>query len=236
MKYKVVIGLDPGLTGGLTILDGKKKPQIYEMPLESIVVNKTKKNIYDLDAISVILEPYRGKNVLFVQEKVTAMKTNGVTSMFNFGFSAGSTLGIASAMGFDRYEARPQLWKKSFPELKTQAFNDLKAEAKKLRDLDKPAKDEVKRLTALRKTIKDKDLKKANKKEIDKLKKAIALTDATVKKINARAKTEAKKASRELASKIQPDLAHRFKRVKDDGLAESLLIAIFGKETQDELI
>ena len=236
MTYDIIISVDPGLTGGLTILDGKKQPRIYEMPLEAIVVNKIKKNIYDLDAISAILEPYRGKNVLYVQEKVTAMKTNGVTSMFNFGFSAGSTLGIAAAMGFDRYEVRPQLWKKSFPELKTQAFNDLKAEAKNLRDLDKPVKIEIKRLTALQKTIKDKDLKKANKKEIDKLKKTIAQTDATVKKINARAKTEAKKASRELASKIQPDLAHRFKRVKDDGLAESLLIAIFGKKTQNELV
>lgn len=236
MKYKVVIGLDPGLTGGLTILDGKKQPQIYEMPLESIVVNKTKKNIYDLDAISAILEPYRGKNVLFVQEKVTARKTNGVTSMFNFGFSAGSTLGIASAMGFDRYEARPQLWKKSFPELKTQAFNDLKAEAKKLRDLDKPVKAELKRLKELRKTIKDKDLKKTNKKEIDRLKKEVALVDAEVEKINAKAKTEAKKASRAVASQLQPDLAHRFKRVKDDGLAESMLIAIFGKEIQSELV
>jgi len=236
MVYDIIISNDPGLTGGITILDGKKEPQIYEMPVEEVVVNKKKKKIYDLDAIAAILEPYRGKNVLYIQELVSAMPGNGNVSMFGFGRSSGSTLGIASGVGFDRYEVRPQVWKKQFPKLETMIFKDLKLDAKELRALGKTDREELKRLKALQKTLKDKALKKANKKEIDKVKAEVALNASGVTKINAKAKTEAKKASRALASELYPELAHRFKRAKDDGLAESLLIAIFGEETQNELV
>jgi uncharacterized protein (DUF433 family) len=207
-KYNVIIAVDPGLTGGISIIEGKKTPVVHKIPVEQIIVNKKKKNIYDLDGISEILEPYSNKNVLFVQEKVSAMPNQGVTSSFNFGFSAGSTLGVAAGKGFDRYEVRPQAWKKHFPELNTQVIQHLKEEAKKLR--------------VEAKTIKDKDLKKANKKELD--------------SISRRVKTEAKDASRGLASEKYPKLAHLFLKKNSDGLAESLLIAIFGKSTQDELI
>jgi len=207
-KYNIVISCDPGNTGGISVLEGKKQPQIYKIPLLEIVVNKKKKKIYDLDGISEILEPYRGKNVLFVQEKVSAMPGNGNVSMFNFGFSAGATLGVAAGLRFDRCEVRPQTWKKHFPELNTSSIQDLKEEAKKLR--------------VLAKTIKDKDEKKANKKELE--------------KISRRVKTEAKDASREIASERYPKLAHLFVKKNSDGLAESLLIAIFGKNKQDELV
>lgn len=207
-KYKIIIAVDPGITGGIAIIEGKKKPTIHKIPVLQIVVNKKKKKIYDLEIISEILESYSGKDVLFVQELVSAMPNQGVTSSFNFGWSAGATLGIAAGKGFDRYEVRPQAWKKHFPELNTQTIQNLKEEAKKLR------------IEA--KTIKDKDLKKANKKELE--------------RINRQVKTEAKNASRELASKKYPKLADLFVKKNSDGLAEALLIAIFGKNTQDELV
>lgn len=207
-QYNVIIASDPGLTGGISIIEGKKTPVVHKFPVEQIVVNNKKKKIYDLDGISAILEPYRGKNVLFVQEKVSALPNQGVTSSFNFGFSAGSTLGLAAGKGFDRYEVRPQVWKKHFPELNTQTIIDLKERAKIVR--------------AENKTIKDKDLKKANKKELD--------------RISRQVKTEAKDASRQLASEKYPELAHLFEKKNSDGLAESVLIAIFGRDTQDGLV
>jgi hypothetical protein len=206
-QYNVIISNDPGITGGISIIEGKNEPIVYKIPVSEIIVNKKKKKIYDLDSIAEIFEPYRDKKVLYVQEQVSAMPGNGNVSMFGFGFSAGSTLGVAAGMGFDRYEVRPSFWKKHFPELTTQTILDLKEEAKKLR--------------AKAKTIKDKDLKKANKKELE--------------KINRQVKTEAKNASRELASEKYPELAHLFEKKNADGLAESLLIAIFGKDTQLDL-
>jgi crossover junction endodeoxyribonuclease RuvC len=207
-KYNIIIAVDPGLTGGISILDGKSLPTIHKMPVSEIITNKKKKKIYDLDAIAEILSPYKGKDVLFVQELVSAMPNQGVTSSFNFGFSSGATLGVAAGLGFDRYEVRPAIWKKHFKELTTQTIIDLKEKAKEIRSLSK--------------TIKDKEQKKENKKELE--------------KINRQVKTEAKDASRELVSKKYPKLSHLFKKKNTDGLAESLLIGIFGMETQDELI
>lgn len=204
----IVIAVDPGVSGGIAILDGCKQPKIYKIPLEQIIVNKKKKNIYDLDGISKILEEYRGRSVLFVQELVSAMPGNGNVSMFNFGWSAGATLGIAAALGFQRYEVRPAEWKKNFPELTIPLIVQLKEDVKKLR------------LEA--KTLKDKEEKKANKKEID--------------RINRQVKTEAKNASRHIASIKYPKLAHLFKNKNTDGLAEALLIALFGKEKVNELV
>ena len=83
-------------------------------------------------------------------------------------------------------------------------------------------KEDAKKLRIEAKTIKDKDLKKANKKELD--------------RISRRVKSEAKTASRELASEKYPVLAHLFEKKNSDGLAESLLIAIFGRDTQNELV
>ena len=68
-KYNVIIAVDPGLTGGIAIIEGKKEPVVHKITVEQIVVNKKKKKIYDLDGISEILEPYLGKKVLFVQQE-----------------------------------------------------------------------------------------------------------------------------------------------------------------------
>ena len=162
-KFSIFAGIDPGLSGGLTIIDGKKQPQVYKIPLLKIIVNKKPKNIYDVVAIAKILRPYQDKNVLFIQEFVGAMKSNGGVSMFGFGKSAGLTLGVAAGLGFSLCEVRPQKWKKQFPELITQGIIDKKAEIKELRA---SFKEEVEKLELFGKTLKDKKLKKVKKKKI----------------------------------------------------------------------
>jgi crossover junction endodeoxyribonuclease RuvC len=206
-KYAVIIGIDPGVSGGISVIEKGKCPVVYKMPVVKILINKKTKNIYDLDEIVNILSQHINKNVLFVQESVSAMSGQGVTSSFNFGWSAGATLGIASAFRFDRYEVRPALWKKHFGLLTTPIVQELK--------------DKSKALKILSKTIKDKDLQKSNKKELE--------------KINRQIKTEAKNASREIASSKYPELSYLFEKKNSDGLAESLLIAMFGEETKCNL-
>lgn len=48
--------------------------------------------------------------------------------------------------------------------------------------------------------------------------------------------TKAKKKSeaREIATRLFPDMAHEFKRVKDDGVAEAALIALYGAHLHGE--
>jgi len=102
----------------------------------------------------------------------------------------------------------PQRWKKEFPELTTSVMVAKKAEAKELR--------------AYGKTLKEKAPKEQNKKDVDKL--------------NRQVKAEAKTAARELVSGKYPKLSDMLKKKNADGVAESLLIALFARNKQDELV
>ena len=72
------------------------------------------------------------------------------------------------------------------------------------------------------KLLKDNKVKKENKKVIEKL--------------NREIKAEAKSAARDLAGKMYPDKAEQFKKKNSDGLAESLLIALYGRNHLNELV
>ena len=55
------------------------------------------------------------KNIkVVIEQKVSAMPGQGVTSMFNFGQSFGILKGICSAMQLPIYFVRPAKWKKYF--------------------------------------------------------------------------------------------------------------------------
>ncbi len=229
-KFDVILAIDPGIYGGLTIFDGKKQPQVHKIPLLKIIVNKKPKNIYNVVAIAKILRPYQGKKVLFIQEFVGAMKSNGGVSMFGFGKSAGLTLGVAAGLGFSLCEVRPQKWKKQFPELITQGIIDKKAEIKELRA---SLKKEVEKLELFGKTLKDKKLKKTNKEQIKTLEKE---NKKQTDKLSRQIKAEAKTNARNLAMKLYPKMADKFVKKNTDGLAESVLIALYGRKNQDELV
>ncbi len=203
--YNVYISVDPGITGGIAILD-EEKMVVYNIPIKKIVVNKKKKNKYDIQEIVKLLKPYYGKNVLFVQELVGVMPGQGNLSGFNFGVSAGSTIGIAAALEFEIVEVRPSMWKKAYPKL--------------ISTCSKKIKSQIKRLKQNEKTLEDKSLKKANKKEIEKLGRQI--------------KTEAKSAARRLVSKLYPNLKGDLKLKKDDGKAEAVLICLWAKNNYKE--
>jgi len=207
-KYDIVVGLDPGVTGGISIIYKDGQVKVYRIPVKSIVVNKKNKKIYDLIEIVNLLNPLTSENVLFVQEKVSSHPGEGSVSSFNFGKSSGITLGMATAFGFDVIEVSSVSWKKHFPLLKTTEIIDFKNELKDLR--------------VVAKTLKDKGGKKENKKQIDKL--------------NRQVKIVAKTAARELVSSLYPELKDNFKQKNSDGMAESLLIALYGKDNQNELV
>ena len=109
-----IIGIDPGLSGAIAILENNKVLNIFDMP----VMSEGKKNKRQLNSallVSLIKENI-GKNeeVAVVVEQVNAMPGQGVTSMFNFGQSFGILKGICSAMQLPMYFVRPAKWKKYF--------------------------------------------------------------------------------------------------------------------------
>ena len=109
-----IIGIDPGLSGAIAVLENNKVLNIFDMPVMSegkknkrqlnsaLLVNLIKENINLNDEIAVVVE------------QVNAMPGQGVTSMFNFGQSFGILKGICSAMQLSMYFVRPAKWKKYF--------------------------------------------------------------------------------------------------------------------------
>ena len=109
-----IIGIDPGLSGAIAILDDFKIFNIYDMP----VMAEGKKNKNQLNSAQLvnILNKHvlKKENTFVIVEQVSAMPGQGVTSMFNFGQTFGSIKGICAALGLPIFYVRPAKWKKHF--------------------------------------------------------------------------------------------------------------------------
>ena len=109
-----VIGIDPGLSGAIAILENNKVLSIFDIP----VMSEGKKNKRQLNSAQLVklLKDHISKNeeVSVVVEQVNAMPGQGVTSMFNFGQTFGAIKGICAALGLPIFFVRPSKWKKHF--------------------------------------------------------------------------------------------------------------------------
>ena len=109
-----IIGIDPGLSGGIAILDDLKIFDIYDMPIMS-EGKKNKNQLNSAQLVNIIRKNLipNGDTFLIV-EQVSAMPGQGVTSMFNFGQTFGSIKGICAALNLPIFFVRPAKWKKHF--------------------------------------------------------------------------------------------------------------------------
>ena len=110
----IIIGIDPGLSGAIAVLENNKVLNIFDMPVMSegkknkrqlnsaLLVDLIKENIDINDEVSVVVE------------QVNAMPGQGVTSMFNFGQTFGAIKGICAALKLPIFFVRPSKWKKHF--------------------------------------------------------------------------------------------------------------------------
>ena len=110
----IVFGIDPGVSGALSIYENKKLKEVIDMP----TMSEGKKNKKQINAAQLSLEIkqriHGASETAVVIEHVTAMPGQGVTSMFNFGQSFGVIKGICSALTLPIYFVRPVKWKKHF--------------------------------------------------------------------------------------------------------------------------
>ena len=110
-----IIGIDPGLSGAIAILENNKVLNIFDIP----VMSEGKKNKRQLNSallVSLLKENLNNNNdeVAVVVEQVNAMPGQGVTSMFNFGQTFGAIKGICAALNLPIFFVRPSKWKKHF--------------------------------------------------------------------------------------------------------------------------
>lgn len=108
MSY--VIGIDPGINGAIAIFRDNVLHSVVDMPTVEIASGKTMKRHISAVTLRDILELYATAHV--VVEKVGAMPGQGVSSMFNFGRSAGIIEGVVAALRMPSTYVTPQQWTK----------------------------------------------------------------------------------------------------------------------------
>ncbi len=112
----IIFGIDPGVSGAISILENKKVLEVFDMPT-MIDGKKNKKQVNGsqiFNEISVRIKDFNKEDIKVIIEQVSAMPGQGVTSMFNFGQSFGILKGICSAMHLSMHFVRPAKWKKYF--------------------------------------------------------------------------------------------------------------------------
>ena len=110
----IVIGIDPGLSGAIAILENKKVLGIFEMPVMP-EGKKNKRQLNSAQLVNILRDNVKiNEEIAVVVEQVNAMPGQGVTSMFNFGQTFGAIKGVCAALNLPIYFVRPSKWKKHF--------------------------------------------------------------------------------------------------------------------------
>jgi crossover junction endodeoxyribonuclease RuvC len=100
----VIIGIDPGMTGALAVLDRGQLVAIMPMPTTAGQVSGME--------IAAILESYEPTRVCI--EDVHAMPQNGSISSFKLGYNFGVVMGVINAAHIPIMRVTPHRWKKSY--------------------------------------------------------------------------------------------------------------------------
>ena len=101
----IIIGIDPGLSGGIAVIENGRIVETHRMP----VVKFGGKKVMDSRGLREILieRDYASRVVI---EKVHAMPGNGKVSMFTFGFGAGVIEGVLAGITMPFEYVTPQKW------------------------------------------------------------------------------------------------------------------------------
>ena len=109
-----IIGIDPGLSGAIAILENNKIKELFEMPVMP-EGKKNKRQLNSAQLVKLLKDNFDKKEeISVVVEQVNAMPGQGVTSMFNFGQTFGAIKGVCAALGLPIFFVRPAKWKKHF--------------------------------------------------------------------------------------------------------------------------
>jgi len=105
----MILGIDPGLDGGLAIISGS-----YIELLETIPTEKKTgfiKRQVDAQKLSNILRVY--PDLVCYLEGVASRPGQGVASVFSFGDTYGAIRGVLGALNIPVYTVSPSKWKKA---------------------------------------------------------------------------------------------------------------------------
>ena len=103
---KRTLGIDPGASGALALLEGHRLVGVFDMPTIAV---KGRAKVLPAGVVDLIVA---WKPDQVVVEDVAAMPGQGVSSMFSFGRSVGILEGVVAALGYPLVMVRPATWKR----------------------------------------------------------------------------------------------------------------------------
>jgi len=102
------IGIDPGISGAIVVLEDDIPVEWALMPTMKI----GSQNRVNAVALAALLRGYGSDSKVFAYvEQVHAMPKQGVSSMFSFGHSCGVIAGVLGAFEIPVTYVTPQMWK-----------------------------------------------------------------------------------------------------------------------------
>jgi hypothetical protein len=98
------LGIDPGLTGAVGIVDIKGDLiDVYDMPVVDRQVNAVE--------LALTFDTFPADEQIVAIERVGSMPGQGVASTFRFGVSYGIVVGVVGALGHRTLHPTPAKWK-----------------------------------------------------------------------------------------------------------------------------
>jgi len=105
----MILGIDPGLSGALVLLDKNEPIEWIHMPTYQV----GKHNRVSCATLAAWLDDIFADHTITEAkiELVHAMPGQGVTSMFTFGHAVGSVMGVLGALMIPVTQVPPRTWK-----------------------------------------------------------------------------------------------------------------------------
>lgn len=107
-----VIGIDPGLSGAIAVLNGNEVVGVFDPPVTWIVHGKKKRREYVLGQLMATLTIAKGREAVAAIEQAQPMPRQGVTSTFSIGYGFGLYEMALTALEIPYERVRPQRWKR----------------------------------------------------------------------------------------------------------------------------
>ena len=105
----MIIGIDPGLTGGIALLNGSHIELLETVPTQ-LKTGFIRKQV-DAQKLAHILRPFQDAEVWL--EYVASRPKQGVASVFSFGDTFGAIRGVLGALNMKVNMVAPHKWKKA---------------------------------------------------------------------------------------------------------------------------
>ena len=108
------IGIDPGLTGALAVLDHVGTlVALYDTPTLILSTSRGRRTEYDLPGMATMLWTYTAPRAHVLIEASQAMPGQGVASTWTTGYGYGAWVGLLAALQIAYTIIRPASWKRA---------------------------------------------------------------------------------------------------------------------------